>query len=721
MMNNIENLLKQVNTKFSNLEVTDWAMIVFFSSRFFTWVFTLFLGSRGIIPAMGILLVLYIVSIIKLIKNKKTQTLKIFILMALIIMLATLVTMLLNPQAKEWILSFNQGFITSVLDFRKGLFAALVILMVANKEKILENLQIASIFSAIYLSIQLLMYFVNGNWQYYYVLEDSRSVALSYNLHFGYEAVFVAIIMMAYGLYRKSKPSMITGIVFSLIAFIFGSRGILIPLGSFVILVLTLELSERLSKETKKKILYTLGILTVLLIVFVVISNLVGGIRTGIRNIDMFLSQNFLADSGRVRMWRNSLSSVDLIRYPFGRGVFGDRPFAGQTAKFGYSHNVFVEMLTNFGVLGILLLAGIIYACYKNIKRGDKNVRLLFYIFIAMNMKLLISDSFWFYDSFWALIALIIVSFLHSPTYEKFTMKFTTGRFLKMGTTIVSLILVNSILVVAFLKTDIDHQKHRAISFDEPTAHIYIRNTQYEQLIETLDVLQKYEVVASVYLTNEELKEFDVQYLLDHYDIEVHFSLTTENLMTKQTETIQDQIDEFNEKVQLYNDNSITSVGLQEAFVHADNNSVLRDNFDSVVLPLSKDSYPQYSVINERDMYEIQSINISMNVCNERNRFSRVADLLDETIEDNTLISMNINNVQEYYNCYLEPVISAPGDVDFFETLIEEYHDKFNFITTSDLVSETLLLEGENSFEEYFFSNDIIQRVFQRNKTFGEQ
>ena len=82
--------------------------------------------------------------------------------------------------------------------------------------------------------------------------------------------------------------------------------------------------------------------------------------------------------------------------------------------KWGYTHNIFLEILVSFGwVLGglisILIVLGIIRLFRKS---DDKDEKLLFLIFLTVSFELLVlSNSIWLHFGLWSLMALYINHF----------------------------------------------------------------------------------------------------------------------------------------------------------------------------------------------------------------------------------------------------------------------------------------------------------------------
>ena len=82
------------------------------------------------------------------------------------------------------------------------------------------------------------------------------------------------------------------------------------------------------------------------------------------RTIDSLAEGEFWHDNGRFDIWRLSLLAIK-ENPVFGQGFFGDRLYVGEELLWGYSHNVFLEVLSHFGIFGVLLLATLLFVTFK--------------------------------------------------------------------------------------------------------------------------------------------------------------------------------------------------------------------------------------------------------------------------------------------------------------------------------------------------------------------
>jgi len=127
------------------------------------------------------------------------------------------------------------------------------------------------------------------------------------------------------------------------------------------------------------------------------------------RTIDYFFSGTF-TDASERHIIANL--AIDLIKRGglFGWGVYGDRYVIGNYYKWGYSHNLFLELFVSFGYLGgfiasFLIIKGVI-KLFKH--TNEVTSQIIFITFLTTSMKLMLSNSFWYSAAFWSLIVLMM-------------------------------------------------------------------------------------------------------------------------------------------------------------------------------------------------------------------------------------------------------------------------------------------------------------------------
>jgi len=444
---------------------------------------------------MALLGVLILLSVIKRLREKSYQAVTPFLFFFLLIIFLTNISLLRHPGLKYWVFGADFNLITQFLDPRKGIFALLVIHLVGKPNRLFRNLSISALMNCFYLIIQIVLFEIKGNWSSYFSMASSSGSALRYNMSLGYEMVFCAIVLFSLAFYRKSIfLSVLSGLAAALTLY-YGSRGaILVLLTYFVIFVVFVSANQwKISMSVIKLKGRALANIAVVLILAFIIVNLIPSVSNTLkiscnssempngyesidnehpqvddfgenyysssRTIDSLAEGEFWHDNGRFDIWRLSLLAIK-ENPVFGQGFFGDRLYVGEELLWGYSHNVFLEVLSHFGIFGVLLLATLLFVTFKLIaSNGELLFKLVFAIIIAMCVKLLISDSYVVYIHFWTFLAMV---FLGSNVFSKLT-----GR--QWRNLLLLLLIVSVITLSVFVYTDYKRQDYSTIRIDSPT------------------------------------------------------------------------------------------------------------------------------------------------------------------------------------------------------------------------------------------------------------
>ena len=196
-----------------------------------------------------------------------------------------------------------------------------------------------------------------------------------------------------------------------------GSRGALVCVPISFFLAIPFKWNK-MGQRTKKLIILLIVLsIPVIFLVYRYFNLIISAVfsmfsRFGLssRSIDRIISGTFSAENGRDRI-RDIVWELVKTGGPFGRGIYGERNAVGQYFKWGYAHNIALEMLCAFGYVGgsvLLVLLGIqIVKTYKRCVSTED--MLVVATFLGTSMKLLFSDSFWYCDTFWALLAIIVI------------------------------------------------------------------------------------------------------------------------------------------------------------------------------------------------------------------------------------------------------------------------------------------------------------------------
>lgn len=166
----------------------------------------------------------------------------------------------------------------------------------------------------------------------------------------------------------------------------------------------------KINKKTRYGIIGVLsGILLLFMLNYSTIINLIGEVfhvdASSVRIIDQFVSHN-VNSSGRDEILYFLINNILSVQgFIIGFGIFGDSVI---TPDHQYSHNFFLELLVEFGIIyGIIIIIFICNYIYKAIRQSPKSYK-AFVLLITGCSALLVSGTFWNNYQFWMLLSFCI-------------------------------------------------------------------------------------------------------------------------------------------------------------------------------------------------------------------------------------------------------------------------------------------------------------------------
>ncbi len=236
---------------------------------------------------------------------------------------------------------------------------------------------------------------------------------------FAYYLLLPAVYCFLDSLNRKKVIFFIISILNLFCVAFIGSRGVLIS-----ILVFFLFFCFFFYKDTSKRTTLIVLLIIVLSVVILFYEEIIKLL------IKLFEAWNFesrtlenLLDSTLFESEGRDEISGELLRALgqniFGYGIFGDRAITGS-----YAHNILLELLVQYGCfLGFILIVFYLYITlspmiFNKYKYNSDVFILYFSLFSSTFVKLMFSDSYLVYPTFWALIAFSILLVRRSK-YEK--------------------------------------------------------------------------------------------------------------------------------------------------------------------------------------------------------------------------------------------------------------------------------------------------------------
>jgi peptidoglycan/xylan/chitin deacetylase (PgdA/CDA1 family) len=421
-------LLKAIKSEetYKNLALIAYIGMLMLNSVFYR--LSGFLGVEGF-QWLSAMVPVFLLLIAFILSDREKKRLFIpFAVFYLVFLLYVLLSWLYNPQNHYWFFESSRGLLNQVIRPDSGLYVMLFLSVFPDHEADVEERIIKCLSLGVWLIwlhdiLQLVGAIRRGSWINLNFIGEK--VQNNYDLAFGYSMAFTTIFFIFRSRHTGKKNLRILYrilAVCNMIAiFTDGSRGsLIIPLAYLLILYVKklyekkknpemkqekngqANVLRRFKKLDRKKRILLSSILLLLLITVIVLV-----VLSNSRNLQLLLGKSFFQDGGRGKLYGmvvRALRESPLL----GLGIFGDRPVVNQKFVWGYSHNIILELMVDFGViLGLLLI--IAYACIsvqmifkeKNRQRSE-----WFIAFFAVSLGLLFSSSFWLTP--WPWVSLII-------------------------------------------------------------------------------------------------------------------------------------------------------------------------------------------------------------------------------------------------------------------------------------------------------------------------
>ena len=332
-----------------------------------------------------------------------------FFFLYILILITLGVTLIFHPEYKYFFLRSDYG-LGRVFRPDCALYAYLFYSLIDSPREILNVLKKFACLDFVYLIIvELLPALLRGYWMdvNYFGQEEQRV----YSLSFGYSMLFPTIILLYFFIREKKLVYLLCSMFGCVAIFTQGSRGALLMPVIFMGLMVISNIIE--NRNIVRRTLKIFGVSFVLFIICLFGAKMLNyfslyllskGVHS--RTLESFVMGNFSDDSGRSIIWN---AVYDAIRYGgfWGYGFYGDRPFVYPYHYVGYSHNIFLELVCSFGVVGMIISAYIIVgSIYMILSCKDRLWRELFIVFFSISCQLLLSFSFWYIADFWAAMAI---------------------------------------------------------------------------------------------------------------------------------------------------------------------------------------------------------------------------------------------------------------------------------------------------------------------------
>lgn len=407
----MQNTTIKLNSDF----VCDWLIVLVLTTDAFRagFNFVLVRFGAGVLSPLFTGVLMFLPLFLLLITNRGGKMMKRLLTFLLLLIAAVFyfyITLLIHPNYEKYIIREDYlGAWQAVFRPDTGaLYYCLAFCLVKDSKRVLKDLKIAAYILMLFCIYQALV--SNGEWEAY----DHRGkvITQSYALNYGYNLMFSGIILInSYLSDRKNKLDLAAAVGALALTLSQGSRGAFLCLAVYAVLYVLIRLNKM---KLSWRILICVGIFAAYLFISANIlpimkqlMKLLSGYTGNSRLITMFLSGNIASDNGRTEIYEiawNAIREQGLL----GNGAYGSRWIISPRYFWGYPHNIYLEFLLEFGViLGTLLAAFLVFRILKAMSVKNEDTLMVMTILLSMNVKLLISDSFWMYGHFWAMLGLL--------------------------------------------------------------------------------------------------------------------------------------------------------------------------------------------------------------------------------------------------------------------------------------------------------------------------
>lgn len=317
-------------------------------------------GLSGIIKTAIMASLVYLPVGVIFLNRKKEFPYDFFILLSVILLLYG-VTYAFYPEYDK---SISDEMWKNVVSLYGGVIGYLFIRMQPDPKRLKDALITAAFILFFYYFIQSLGAIGNGYWE---MTIDGQVKQKDYSMAFGYNMLLPSTIFACYGLKNKNILYLSLAVVGSIEILMLGSRAAALSLILFLVLYI-LFVGVRESKKAQKAVIITgFSLAALLFSVFYekILISLGGFFETlgfSSRTILRLLNGTIAEDSVRNVMWGKTREFIAQSAFT-GKGFLSDRFLLGN-----YCHNIFLELLLDFGVIiGLALCALIVVTCVKMI------------------------------------------------------------------------------------------------------------------------------------------------------------------------------------------------------------------------------------------------------------------------------------------------------------------------------------------------------------------
>ena len=409
-------LLGRIRSRIDARTASDSAFILFFTYK--AW-FTVFrLSITRVSTGLSLLLIYVFVFIAVCLSRRRKQDLAAAVFVVGLCAAVFAVTYAMHPEYGKWFFENpDYGLFASVFYPSDGIFAFLFVCLCESDEDLRRNMRIVAWIMLLFAAYQLIPVIRTGHWNTA-ARTGLRTNQSTYSLGFGYRTILC--VMVFWNEFRTGGKYLYLAMSgLSLVMVLkYGGRGCLLALAVFLLLRYMVHARNQ---GWKNALIVAAALFVFWLwysetyIALIQFAAAHAGKLGQSRTVQKLLDGTFFEDNARKRIWA---LSAGIIRdnWPFGRGAYGDRLIIGQYYSWGYSHDIFLEMMVTFGAAGAVIMALFILGIVRFVtdRKNDGCVD-VFLVFVGLACQLLVSDSFWYNTAFWAILAMMYKGLVRGP------------------------------------------------------------------------------------------------------------------------------------------------------------------------------------------------------------------------------------------------------------------------------------------------------------------
>lgn len=303
---------------------------------------------------------------------------------------------------KDVYLSETNGISARILTFTSSVFGLLFFGIYYTLDDLKSGIKIASYINLV---ISFFRFFI-------VTIRGEEFLTYGYDMNFGYTLLFPLLCFISLFYLDRKKRYFFISLFGFLFILLFGSRGPILCLAIFFVLLLFFIVLRFLNASLKFIVLSVIAITAFFAILFFKIIVPFLDLSSLPRSLQYVLNIAYFSSSTDVG---RKIISEDLSYYVnniplFGYGLLADQGFLG-IGK--YSHNLFLEIYLTFGpVLSItFLIALLILSLFIFFsKKIQVPYRIIFIALWSFSFgRLIVSNSFWYETYFWCCIAFGVV------------------------------------------------------------------------------------------------------------------------------------------------------------------------------------------------------------------------------------------------------------------------------------------------------------------------